>query len=82
MANTTPSQQTYLPGNHPDLPPPVSTSGAIGWARNNLFSSPLNIVLIAGLRWMFLKALPAGLSLPTVYKYSFMASILKANAGG
>ncbi|USG59950.1 amino acid ABC transporter permease [Sneathiella marina] len=30
---------------HPDLPPPVSESGVIGWVRNNLFSSPLNIIL-------------------------------------
>jgi general L-amino acid transport system permease protein len=27
------------------LPPPVSTSGAIGWVRANLFSGPLNIAL-------------------------------------
>ena len=29
----------------PQSPPPVSTSGVIGWARENLFSSPLNAVL-------------------------------------
>jgi hypothetical protein len=28
---------------HPDLPPPVSIVGPIGWLRRNLFSSPLNI---------------------------------------
>ncbi len=37
--------QDYVPGTHPDLPPPVGTTGAIGWARKNLFSSPLNIAL-------------------------------------
>lgn len=26
-------------------PPPAATTGAIGWLRSNLFSSPLNIVL-------------------------------------
>src|SRR5262245_12075416 len=27
------------------LPPPRSEAGALGWMRQNLFSSPLNIVL-------------------------------------
>jgi general L-amino acid transport system permease protein len=27
------------------LPPPIATSGAIGWMRQNLFSGPLNIAL-------------------------------------
>lgn len=39
------SVKEYLPGTHPDLPPPVRTSGPIGWARINLLSSPLNILL-------------------------------------
>lgn len=30
---------------HPDLPPPSSSVGAIGWLRQNLFSSPLNSLL-------------------------------------
>ena len=30
---------------HPDLPPPASTVGVIGWLRRNLFSSPSNTVL-------------------------------------
>lgn len=28
-----------------DMVPPISASGAIGWARQNLFSSPLNIAM-------------------------------------
>ncbi len=35
----------YEPGKHPDLPPPATTVGAIGWLRTNLFSSWLNVVL-------------------------------------
>jgi general L-amino acid transport system permease protein len=31
--------------SHPDLPPPASTVGVIGWLRANLFSSPLNTLL-------------------------------------
>ena len=34
---------THTP--HPDLPPPASTVGVVGWLRSNLFSSPLNSVL-------------------------------------
>ena len=31
---------THTP--HPDLPPPSSTVGVVGWFRTNLFSSPMN----------------------------------------
>jgi general L-amino acid transport system permease protein len=30
---------------HPDLPPPITSVGFIGWMRKNLFSSPLNTIL-------------------------------------
>ena len=42
MADTT---QVYEPGTHPDLPPPMATSGPIVWLKENLFGSPLNVVL-------------------------------------
>ena len=35
-------QRQYEVGLHPDLPPPASTTGAIGWIRANLISSPVN----------------------------------------
>ena len=35
----------YEPGTHPDLPPPPGTVGAVGWLRQNLFSSVTNSVL-------------------------------------
>ena len=35
----------YAPGTHPDLPAPPGTRGAVHWMRENLFSSPTNIVL-------------------------------------
>ena len=43
MNNTTP--KNFLPGTHPNWPPPVSNRGLLAWVRNNLFSSPLNTVL-------------------------------------
>ena len=42
MADNT---QTYAPGTHPSLPPPVTSVGAVGWLRQNLFSSFSNTVL-------------------------------------
>jgi len=29
----------------PDLPPPITSTGVIGWMRQHLFSSPMNIIL-------------------------------------
>ncbi len=42
MSETT---QSYTPGTHPDLPPPTSTVGVIGWVRKNLIASPLDVML-------------------------------------
>ena len=36
---------TYAPGSHPDMKPPVSTTGVIGWLRTNLFQSYANSIL-------------------------------------
>ena len=35
----------YLPGSHPNLPPPPGTIGFLGWIKHNLFSSISNSVL-------------------------------------
>ena len=35
----------YLPGTHPDLPPPVFARGPIGWVRQNLFGSVTDTAL-------------------------------------
>ncbi|MEQ8321521.1 MAG: amino acid ABC transporter permease [Rhodospirillales bacterium] len=34
--------QTYTPGTHPDMPPPVGQRGIVLWLRTNLFSSWIN----------------------------------------
>jgi len=41
MADT----EHHAPGQHPDLSPPITTVGLVGWVRQNLLSSPLNIAL-------------------------------------
>jgi general L-amino acid transport system permease protein len=38
-------EQRYAPGMHPSLPPPSSTTGPIAWIRENLLSTPLNVLL-------------------------------------
>lgn len=44
----------------PDLPPPASETGVIGWVRQNLFSSPLNIGLtVIGFYIIYVSVIPA-----------------------
>ena len=59
MTDSTTSGQ-YVPGTHPDLPPPRRTTGIVGWVHKNLFSTPLNIALTAiGLWFIYLVVPPA-----------------------
>jgi general L-amino acid transport system permease protein len=51
---------------HPELPPPASATGAIGWLRQNLFDSPLNGALT------LLAAYLLYLVLPPVVKWAFI----------
>ena len=39
------TEVSQVAGEHPDLPPPVTEVGAIGWIRKNLFSSTTNVVI-------------------------------------
>ncbi len=55
MADTA---QTYEAGQHPDMPPPRSEVGIIGWVRHNLFSSPLNTVLTLLAIWFLWTLIP------------------------
>ncbi len=43
---------------HPDLPPPSTSVGVIGWARKNLFSSPFNSVLTLCALYIVVRFLP------------------------
>lgn len=57
--------EIFLPGEHPDLPPPVDASGVRGWLRANLFSSILSsattLVLSVVVLWTVKNALVWGL---------------------
>jgi len=37
--------QSYVTGQHPDMPPPSTIVGVVGWLRQNLFSSMANSIL-------------------------------------
>jgi general L-amino acid transport system permease protein len=43
---------------HPDLPPPVTSVGVIGWMRKNLFSSPINSLLTLASLYLLFKYVP------------------------
>jgi His/Glu/Gln/Arg/opine family amino acid ABC transporter permease subunit len=48
----------YAPGQHPELAPPATTVGVIGWLRRNLFSSWLSTVLTLLALYIIYKGLP------------------------
>jgi general L-amino acid transport system permease protein len=59
---------SYRPGEHPDLPPPVTHRGVIGWMRENLFSSVFNTMLtIAGV-------LVLAFSVPPILDWAFFGA--------
>ena len=55
MADTA---QTYEPGQHPELPPPLTEVGVLGWIKHNLLSSPLNAVLTVVAIWFLWMLIP------------------------
>ena len=71
MAGSAPPTR-YALGTHPDLPPPRRTTGLIGWVQQNLFSSPLNIVLTLGGLWLLYSIIP-----PLV-EWAFVKSVWNA----
>ena len=70
--STTPTH--YIPGTHPDLPPPRRTTGVVGWVYQNLLSSPLNIVLtVFGVYLLYL-------IVPPMVEWAFLKSIWTAES--
>lgn len=66
MNNSNVPTPQYEPGAHPDLPPPFATTGPIKWIRENLFSSPVNIMLTLVAGFFLYKILPS------VFNWAFM----------
>ncbi|WP_310619616.1 amino acid ABC transporter permease [Flexibacterium corallicola] len=55
-------------------PAPVSTTGALGWSRENLFSSPLNTVLT------LLTIIFVAWTLPGIIDWAVLKSVVNANS--
>ena len=51
-------EKEYVPGTHPNLPPPVKTTGPFAWVKQNLFSSTLNTILTLLAFWFLWEILP------------------------
>ncbi len=43
---------------HPDLPPPMTSVGVVGWLRRNLFSTPVNTLFTLGAFYLLYMVLP------------------------
>lgn len=83
MSDST-AQQKYEPGQHPSMPPPFKTRGAMLWLRENLFSSPVNIALSLLAIYFLYKVLPGVLEW-TLFDAAFVGedrNECKAKAGG
>lgn len=52
------TDNNYTAGEHPDLPPPSNTIGVVAWIRENLLSSPANIVMTILSIWFLYKTVP------------------------
>ena len=72
MSNT--STKNYLPGTHPDWPPPIRTTGPLAWLRKNLFSSPLNVFLTLMSLWLLWTIIPP------FFEWSVLNSIYTADS--
>jgi general L-amino acid transport system permease protein len=55
------TDQTHEIGKLPDLPPPSSTVGPVHWVRENLLSSPANIIMTVLAVWFLYKVIPPAL---------------------
>ena len=74
MAKQTDTIQTFPPGEHPELPAPVRTTGPLYWMKTNLFSSWLNILLTLLSVWILCMVVPAFL------QWAFIDAVFQASS--
>lgn len=72
MAQQIDIPKNYEPGTHPDLPPPVSTTGVLGWIKTNLFSSTSNIVLTIVAVYFLYKIIPP------IFSWAYLDAVFNA----
>lgn len=65
---------THAPGTHPDLPPPVATTGVIGWMRQNLFNGIWNTLLTA------ITIVLLAMYIPPALNWLFFDSVVNADS--
>ncbi len=56
------TEKNYIPGEHPDLPPPSNMIGPVAWIRDNLLSSPANIIMTILSVWFLYIVIPPTLN--------------------
>ena len=78
------AQLSYKPGEHPDLPAPVSVIGPLAWVRDNLFSSTSNIIMTVVSAWLLYQIVPPALNW-MIFDAAFIGEnrdACRAQAGG
>lgn len=68
------TEQKYAPGEYPDLPPPATMVGVIGWVRSNLLSSTTNIIITIVTAYLLY------LIIPGLFSWLFLDSVFNAES--
>lgn len=66
------SEEKYAPGSHPPLPAPIGTTGPIHWIRENLLSSPANILMTVLSMWFLYQVIPP------MFDWMFSSAVFQA----
>lgn len=76
------SNRDVVPGTRPDLPPPVSEAGVIGWLRHNLFSSWWDTLLTLLALFVVYLALPPFIQWAFIdATWSYVPAVLSGEKG-
>ena len=68
------SENSHLAGEHPDLPPPATEVGVIGWINHNLFSSWTNrIITVVTLYFLYI-------IIPPMLNWAFFDAVFVADS--
>jgi general L-amino acid transport system permease protein len=68
------TEQKYAAGEYPDMPPPATTVGAIGWVRSNLLSSTTNIIITIVTAYLLYQIIPG------LFSWLFLDSVFEAGS--
>lgn len=74
MTDTSMSQGSYPPGQHPDFPPPKNLVGPLAWIRENLFGSITDTILTLLAVWLL------WLIIPNALQWTVFDAVLNASS--